>query len=297
MSLYIKILLFLFLNVAIFPNSTRCQSMSPLEVTINKQDLHISAYFHDVEGEGRFPTLIMLQGFGANNNDVLGLGVALSKSGINVLTIINSGVSPSEGLFSFDNSVEDLEAAYTFIHDPENIAQFKIDTAKIIVGGLSFGGGIAMSDAVSHPEIKHVISIAGNDWGAYFEEYAVNSALKERVDANMNRIITSGRMKFEAGAQPAEMLSAGLDKVNPNLYLKKNAKALASKDILLIGGWDDQVVNIDRYILPLYRELQKENTAQVRIVAFQDHHGFSESREQIAEVIKEWIKITLNKTH
>lgn len=291
----IKIPFILLLIVAMLPSNARGQSMSPLEVTINKQDLLLSAYFHVVEEEGRFPTLVLLQGFGANNNDVLGLGAALSKSGINVLTIINSGVAPSEGLFSFDNSIEDLQAAHSFILNAENVKRFKIDTASIIIGGLSFGGGIAMAYAVSHPEIKHVISIAGNDWGAYIEEYAVNPALKERVDANMNRIITSGRMRFEAGAQPAEILSAGLDKVNPDLYLKKNAKALAPKNILLIGGWDDQVVSIDRYILPLYRELQKENAAQVQIVAFQDDHGFSESREQIAEVIKEWIKIILNK--
>jgi hypothetical protein len=152
-----------------------------------------------------------------------------------------------------------------------------------------------MTYAVSHPEIKHVISIAGNDWGAYFEEYAVNPALKERVDANINRIITSGRMRFEAGAQPAEILPAGLEKVSPDLYLKKNAKTLAPKDILLIGGWGDQVVSIDRYILPLYRELQKENATQVRILAFQDDHGFSDSRDRIAEVIRDWIKIILNK--
>lgn len=289
-----KIPYILLLIAAMLTSNAQCQSKSPMELTINKQDIHLTAYFHAVEEAGSFPTLILLQGFGANNNDVIGLGEALVPSGINVMTIINSGISPSEGLFSFNNSLDDIEAAYNFIHDPENTTQLKIDTTNIIIGGLSFGGGIAMAYAVSHPEIRHVISIAGNDWGAYFEEYAVNPALKERVDANMNRIMTSGRMRFDVGAQPAEILSAGLDKVNPDLYLKKNAKALASKDILLIGGWDDQVVSIDRYILPLYRELKKEKASKVGIVAFQDNHGFMESRNQIAEVITNWIKTILN---
>jgi predicted alpha/beta superfamily hydrolase len=236
----------------------------------------------------------MLQGFGGNDKDVLGLGAALSKSGINVLTIINSGVTPSEGLFSFDNSIKDMEAAHAFVLNAANVEQFKIDTASIIVGGLSFGGGIAMTYAIKHPEIKYVISIAGNDWGAYFEEYANNPVLKERVDANIDQRISSGQMKFEQGAQPAEMLSTGLDKIDPDLYLKNNAKKLTPKDILLIGGWDDHVVSIDQYILPLYRALQKENAAQVRMEAFEDNHSFIQSSKPIAEVIIDWAKNILN---
>ena len=289
----IKIQSFILLLGAIFPLLVQSQMQSPVEVSIMNQGNILKGYFHLAEKEGKFPTLIMLQGFGANNKDVLGLGAALSKSGINVLTLINSGVTPSEGLFSFDNSIKDMEAAHSFVLNAENVEQFKIDTASIIVGGLSFGGGIAMTYAIKHPEIKHVISIAGNDWGAYFEEYANNPVLKERVDANIDQRISSGNIKFEPGAQPAEMLSTGFDKVDPDLYLKNHAKQLTPKDILLIGGWDDNVVSIDQYILPLYRALQKENAAQVRMQAFQDNHGFVQSREQIAEVIIDWTKKNL----
>ena len=64
---------------------------------------------------------------------------------------------------------------------------------------------------------------------------------------------------------------------------------LARKEILLISGWDDAGVSIDRYVLPLYRALQKENAQDISMVAFQDDHSFRNSRDQIARVIRDWI--------
>ena len=84
------------------------------------------------------------------------------------------------------------------------------------------------------------------------------------------------------------MVADGIDKINPSLYLKRNADLLAPKKILLIFGWDDNVVSIDRYILPLYRALQEEKAPQVSIKAFQDNHGFSESRKEISKTVIDW---------
>jgi dienelactone hydrolase len=290
MKIFLRKAFITFLALTILPGIAKSQSKLPIDVTIDSHGVHLKGYFYVVEEEGKFPTLIMLQGYGANSNDVLGLGKRLALSRINVLTFTYSGIAPSKGLYSFGSSLEDIHAAYTFIHTPENVAMFKIDTASVLIGGVSYGGGLAMTYAIKHPEIKHVISISGNDWGEYFEEYANNPDLKATVDANINRLIASGNVQFEPGGLPNEMLASGLDKIDPDLYLKRNAKILASKDILLICGWNDNVVSIDRYILPLYRELQKEDAEHVKILAFQDNHGYSNSRDEVADVINDWIK-------
>ncbi|MEB2787172.1 hypothetical protein [Algoriphagus persicinus] len=73
------------------------------------------------------------------------------------------------------------------------------------------------------------------------------------------------------------------------VFLKRNADLLSTKKILLICGWDDNVVSIDRYMLHLYRALQEEKASQVSIRAFQDNHGFSESRKEIAKTVEDWI--------
>jgi len=290
MKIYIRKYLIILLTIALIPNTVKSQQESPVDVTIDNHGVTLKGKFYAVENkEGSFPTLILLQGFAGNGSDVLGLGKQLVQSNINVLTFINSGVAPSEGLFSFSNSLTDIKAAYQFVLKPENIARFKIDTTSIIIGGHSYGGGLAMTYAINHPEIKQVLSISGNDWGENFEEYVRNPDYKVRIDGRMDRLIESGKVKFETGGLPSEMVASGIDKIDPSLYLKRNAALLAPKKILLICGWDDNVVSIDRYILPLYRELQKEKDTQVKIKAFQDNHGFSNTRNELAKTIINWI--------
>lgn len=72
----------------------------------------------------------------------------------------------------------------------------------------------------------------------------------------MERRVKLGVVKFETGGLPSEMIANGMDNVRSSLFLKRNADLLAPKNNLLICGWDDIVVSIERYILPLYRALQ-----------------------------------------
>lgn len=284
-----KYLIILLTNVLI-PNTVISQETLPIDVIIDNNGVKLEGKFYAVKNkEGSFPTLILLKGFASNALDVLGLGKQLAQSNINVLTFTNSGVAPSEGLFSFSNSLVDIKAAHKFVLKPENISRFKIDTSSIIIGGHSYGGGLGMTYTINHPEIKQVLSISGNDWGENFEEYVNNPEYKARIDASMNKRIISGKVKFDTGGLPSEMVADGIDKINQSLYLKRNANLLATKKILLICGWNDNVVSIDRYILPLYRELNEQKASQVKIKAFQDNHGFTKSRNELAKTIINWI--------
>ena len=154
----------LFLSAGI----THAQKNTVSEIIINRDEIKLKGKFYAVEGEGSFTTVILLQGFPGNEIDVLGIGKRLSEAGINALTFNYSGTYQSEGLYSFTNTQKDIKAAYNFIHQPENIIEYKIDTTRIILGGYSYGGGMALTYAANHPEIKTVFSIAGTDHGAYF---------------------------------------------------------------------------------------------------------------------------------
>jgi hypothetical protein len=99
------------------------QQHLPTNIVVENNGEKLQGYFHALYNrEGSFPTLILLQGFSVNGSDVFGLGEQLVQSGLNVVTLINSSVTPSEGLFSFDNCISDLEAAHHFVLRPENIA-------------------------------------------------------------------------------------------------------------------------------------------------------------------------------
>ena len=177
-SIFLKSVLF-FLIVFTFCHS---QESTPIDITIDRDGILLQGKFYISEGTGKFPTVILLHGFPGGEGDVLGIGKKLSAIGINVLSFNYSGTHKSEGEFNFDNSQKDIEAVYEFIHLPENVTKYKIDTTRIILGGYSYGGGMAMTYAANHPKIKEVFSIAGNDQGAFMKEYNRNPEMQKDID-------------------------------------------------------------------------------------------------------------------
>lgn len=83
--------------------------------------------------------------------------------------------------------------------------------------------------------------------------------------------------------------------INPTYDLIYCAPLLATKNIFLIGGWNDWNVSIENVVLPLYRALIKEGAKNVKITAFQDDHSFRNSRNELAQAIIVWIKTTTEK--
>ncbi len=286
---YKKYLIFLLATVVI-PLIAKSQDKLPFEVTIDTHGVSLNGSFYVVEEKGSFPILILIQGYTTNDSDVSNLGKYLAQSGINVLTFNTGRISPGEGLKNLNTCLANIQAAYTFVRNPENIVSFKIDTTSVVLGGISYEGGLAMTYSIKHPEIKHVISISGIDLGEYFEENGKNPLLKAQIDDNGNRFISTGIVKFEIAGQPSEIHASGHENIDPNLYLKRNAKLLAQKDILLFCGWDDSADDTERYILPLYRELQKENAEHVKIVTSQDNQGYGNSYNEMDKIIMDWIK-------
>ncbi len=245
----------------------------------------IKGNFYQAVGEPPFPTALLLPGWPGNEEDVLGLGQRMSQYGIHVLTFNYRGTHQSEGTWSLKNALEDTQAAWSYLHEEAVIQKFQIDTGKLVLGGTSFGGGMALSYAASHPEIRRVISIAGTDHGEFAREYLRDAASSEMIDAMFEELkFPHGPVHFEGKKAIKELTQ------NPDPYdLRLNAPALADRDLLLVGGWDDPFVTIEHHILPLYRVLVNTKARQVRIVALQDGHAFKESREELARIVINWI--------
>ncbi|MBE0675671.1 MAG: alpha/beta fold hydrolase [Bacteroidales bacterium] len=266
------------------------QETIPADITIDNNGILLQGKFYKSDTAGYLPTVILLQGSPGNTRDVLGLGSRISQHGINAMTFNYSGTHQSEGKSTFQNSLGDISAALAFLHSSGNIETFKIDTGLIVLAGYSYGGGMAMTYAIKHPEIKMLISIAGNDWGQWFDDYLRNPEMKKNTDQNIKKAIEAGIIRFEPGATPWELGEAGFDKLDRDLYVIKNAYRLADRTILIIGGWDDTGPTMERYILPLYRALKEAKAQNVQITGFQDDHTFGKSRDELARVIIDWIK-------
>jgi dipeptidyl aminopeptidase/acylaminoacyl peptidase len=283
---FIALLMFLTLL-----SPSQSQTNTPLDIIIDRNGVLLKGKFYAADGAGLLPTVLLLQGFPGNETDVLGLGKLLSQSGINTLTFNYSGTFQSQGKSNFDNTLMDIEAAQIYLHNPENIVKWRIDTTFIFLGGWSYGGGMAMTYAIKHPETKSVFAIAGVDWGEYYEEYLRNAEFKKMVDATMEKLTTSsGQIRLDKEALPDEIIREGIIKLDSAYFLRKSASRLAQKDLLIVGGWDDPQATVDQYILPLYRALKKKKTQNLQITVFQDNHYFSKSRAELAIIIINWIK-------
>lgn len=246
----------------------------------------IQGKFYLATGEPTFPTVLLLPGLPGNEDDVLELGQRMSQCGINALTFNYRGTHQSEGIYSLRGTLEDIRAAIEYLHQEGVIRKFQIDTGKLILGGYSYGGGMALAYAASHPEIKRIFSIAGTDHGEFAREYKRNPASAEMIDAMFEELKSpTGPVRFADKAAIEELTQ------NPAPYdLRLGATVLANRDILLICGWDDPYVTIEHHTLPFYRALAAENAQEVQIAAFQDNHAFERNREGLATTVVRWIK-------
>jgi esterase/lipase len=214
-------------------------AQSAADIKIVDSSISLSGKLYLSEEPGVRPTVVLLQGFPGNETDVLGIGKKLSEAGINALTFNYSGTFKSGGLVSFENNQEDIRVVFKFLLKTESIKKYRIDTAKIYLGGWCHGGGMTLAYAAMHPEITVVFSVAGNDFGEFLREYSQYPEMQKIIDKAFYNMTTKMNIRFEKGALPKEMVKAEIENMNPIFDIKKNAPLLADKNLLLIGGWND----------------------------------------------------------
>jgi dipeptidyl aminopeptidase/acylaminoacyl peptidase len=183
-------------------------------------------------------------------------------------------------------TLEDIRAAIEYLDQPEVIRRYHIDTDRLVLGGYSYGGGMALAYAAQHPKVQRVFTIAATDHGEFARECQRNPAFAQTIGALFKELESpNGPVRFVAEAALEELVR------DPEPYdLRSHATDLANRDLLLIGGWDDSNVTIEHHVLPFYRALKGARAQSVQIAAFQDDHAFERSRERLAEAVVRWVK-------
>src|SRR3989338_1853883 len=158
-----KIFLVAVLSVIAIPASAAGQLVQPVAVQFLSGESQVRGRFFPAATKAPIATLLLVPGWPGNPQDVLGLGGFLAARDVNVLMFNPRGLHNSEGTATFANTLDDIAAALRWLRNPETRERFRVDTARLALGGYSFGGGLAMAYAARDAGVRRVISIAGND--------------------------------------------------------------------------------------------------------------------------------------
>lgn len=261
------------------------QEASPRAVQILSEGMRMDGRFFSA-GDGRHPAVLLLHGWPGNPHDVLGLGQALSRHGFHVLAFHPRGMHSSQGRASFFNALEDLGAAYEWLHRPTAVQEYGVDTAHIVVGGHSWGGGMALAFAARQPSVRQVFSIAGTDHGYFIRRFLSDpeyeSALREVL---LSTAAPDGPIRFD--------LEEGLQSLEENqdvFGLREIAGKLSDRKILLVGGWEDNNVMVDDQLLPFFRALRQAGSETVTFLVYHDGHAFVNVRSDLVRDLVSWMQ-------
>ena len=262
----------------------------PLSVTFLSEADKIQGWFYPAAGnagKAPFPTVILIPGYLPGKKDCLNLGSRLRKAGINALHFTYRGTWKSEGTFTHLTSLADVGSAITFLKSPKVAKKLKVDPANIILAGYSFGGGMALLGSLKDASIHKVVSIAGANLGELARQCLEDEEFRKGGEQYHDQTYADGSMARGIGGKAFVDL---VIQTKDEFDLLKYSDALAVKDILLIGAWQDKDATIERYILPIYRALQKSGAGKLGIQVYAVDHSFSGVKRQLATRIIKWIK-------
>jgi uncharacterized protein len=259
--------------------------MEPVSIEFVNEGACVRGRFFAAVGTTPITTLLLFPGWPGDPNDVLGLGALLAERGINVCMFNPRGLQQSEGMHSHANIQQDIGAALRWLRQGDTQQRFRIDPNRLVLGGHCYGGGMALAYAARDPSVRRIISMAGNDHGEFAREIQRNPSFAEAIRRMMlSTRKPEGPANFDYDAGIKELIE------HQEIYgLRENAANLADRSILLLGGWEDEQVTIDQFLLPLYRALKDADATKVTFLVYHTDHEFSNVRQQLASDIACWI--------
>jgi dienelactone hydrolase len=282
------ILLFFILNinetVLIASNNTN----DPIEIYFTKDSLKIQSWFFKSDKEESNPFVLLIHGYPDFSRDVLGLGEYLSSNGYNVLCPNYIGTFKSEGIWDPVSSLQSVEATIDYVNSEEFNDQYSVNTKEKIIIGHSFGGGMACLGSLYDSSITKAISIAGGDLGVMSNQILVDPKYKKSHQGYLDWAISDSTISRGLGGKKTHELFSEI--LIEEFNLKDYCNQFARKDILLIGGWFDNVIKVEDHLIPLYRCLQESGIKRMNINVFETDHSFESVNNILKEFILEWIE-------
>lgn len=261
------------------------QQPGPTQIDFLSQGARVQGKAFAAPGAGLKPTVLVVPGWPGNPDDVVALGESLPPLGVNVIMFNPRGMHASEGSFGFDNTLADIDAALAWLARDDVRRRFNIDPAHVALAGHSFGGGMVMVYGSSHQNLRRLIAIAPADIGE-----TVNGLLNDPATQSSMRTRLTAPGGFPVRVADLDATFRELKAAGNRYGLNETAPRVVDRSILLIGGWEDQVVTVDQPILPYYRALKKAGAPDVTFLVYHADHQFRSVKQKLASDIRDWLK-------
>jgi len=239
----------------------------------------MNALLMRASGAGPKPTMLLLHGLPGNEQN-LDLAQAIRRAGWNVLTLHYRGSWGSPGRFSLAGAFDDVEVAMDFLRQPDNVRQYGIDPARLVVAGHSMGGFLAARYAATHDDVLGAVLI--DPWNVGASGKAVLAKPESRQDAIAAMGDDFGNSL--AGTDAAHLM-AEAERHARDWDLVDAAPRLARKPLLIV---DAQYGNAAQ-VAPLAAAIRSRG-GQLKAVTLASDHGFADHRIALAGVTVGWLE-------
>lgn len=241
------------------------------EVSIPSGDAMLSARVLEGVGEGARPAIILFNGFPAGPG-IPRIATDLQAGGYTVLLPQYRGTGKSGGVVSVRNSREDGAAALAWLKGRE---AERVDTARIGVLGVSYGGWVALQTAASDRSIGCVVALVPADMGVIGARWAVDAEYRTAWKTDLDGIAAEpAAARFGPGGVDAFMAEAVVDADRHRLATR--ASDLAAQPIFVAGGRRDPAAPLAEHYAPLVQALRAAN-APFTALEFNGGHNPSEA--------------------
>ncbi len=250
--------------------------------------VELKAFLYEAEVEGSGPVFIYLHGNpGSPITGNFALAETMSGLGVHVFRFNYRGVWGNDGEFNLGNAIEDMSNAISFLSREENAGRFRIDPARITVGGSSFGSAAAFSGALLDTRVGEAIGWALCDH-SYFgrqtmDPYSpIRPFLEEATAALFGPLgpIPGGADSFFGDLR---------DNIHKYDFVA-NAERLMDRRLYLLVGLDDMICPMEDHFMPLYRKLRANEHPNLKVDVFLLDHNFSGMpEEEVGKLFAEWL--------
>jgi pimeloyl-ACP methyl ester carboxylesterase len=221
---------------------------------------------------------VLLHGLPGNERN-LDLAQAVRRAGWNVLTFTYRGAWGSPGNFSIAGAVEDAGAAVAFLHRPEVAAQYRVDPARIVIGGHSMGGFAAAEYAATHDDVVALMLIEAWDIGAESRDLRAQPGKRPEFVAGFDDLGNS-----LVGADP-ESLTREIEHAGADWDLASLAQKLAMRPVLVV--WADRALADSNRALA--DALRAAGAERLTTEHFPTDHAFSDHRIALSRAVLAWL--------